>query len=149
MSVDQEVTENIVEILKDGQDGFSHATTLLATSSRPDLAPKFEGWSAQRAGFASVLEKMAASYGDDIDGSGSVKAVIHQAWMTVKDTLSGDDPKGVLDAAEQGETAALAVYTDGLAESELSSELRSVLEAQLTELRDAHEQVRALLDAHS
>lgn len=145
MSVDKDVTENVIEILQDGHKGFADAAEKLRESERPELAPKFEAYSKQRGRFSAELEQMASAYGDDVDESGSVRATMHRAWMSVKDTLSGDDPNGVLDAAEQGEDYALKAYEDALGEK-ISPNLRSTLERQFTEVKQAHDEVRALRD---
>ncbi|MEZ5257074.1 MAG: PA2169 family four-helix-bundle protein [Ilumatobacteraceae bacterium] len=103
MSNDAQVTKKVIEVLEDGKLGFADAADKLADSDRADLAPTFRKFSEQRATFAGELERLAAAYGDDIDESGSVKGTLHRGWMAVKDALSGSDPDGVLDAAEQGE----------------------------------------------
>ena len=116
MSNDAKVSKNIVEVLEDGKKGFDHAADKLAESNRADLAPMFREFSEQRAGFAAELTTMAAAYGDEIDEHGSVKGTIHRGWMAVKDALSGSDPDGILDAAEQGEDHAVDSYKKALDE---------------------------------
>ncbi|MCB1027356.1 MAG: PA2169 family four-helix-bundle protein [Microthrixaceae bacterium] len=146
MSNDAQVTKKVIEVLEDGKLGFADAADKLADSDRADLAPTFRKFSEQRATFAGELERLAAAYGDDIDGSGSVKGTLHRGWMAVKDALSGSDPDGVLDAAEQGEDHAVGVYNDALAE-DISPELGEVLRRQLGSVEAAHDQVKALRNA--
>ncbi len=146
MSVDREVTENIMEILEDGKKGFADAAEKLRESDRPDLAPRFEKYSAQRAEFSTELERMAAAYGDDVEESGSIKGTLHRTWMSLKDAFSGDDPGGILDAAEQGEDKAVETYREAL-DRDMSPELRSVLERQLADVQAAHDDVKAMRDA--
>lgn len=146
MSNDAQVTKKVIEVLEDGKLGFADAADKLADSDRADLAPTFRKFSEQRATFAGELERLAAAYGDDIDESGSVKGTLHRGWMAVKDALSGSDPDGVLDAAEQGEDHAVGVYNDALAE-DISPELGEVLRRQLGSVEAAHDQVKALRNA--
>lgn len=148
MSTDRNVTENLIEILEDGAKGFAQAAEMLQDSNRSDLASKFSDYSAQRAQFSAELEKMAASYGDDIDEDGSAKATIHRAWMSVKDTLSGSDPDGVLDAAEQGEDHAVEAYEEAL-KADISPNLRTTVQRQFADVKAAHDSVRALRDTIS
>ena len=68
--------------------------------------------------------------------------------MSLKDALAGSSPDGVLDAAEQGEDHAIKEYDKALG-SDLSTELRTVVERQSMEVRAAHDEVRSLRDAHS
>ena len=89
---------------------------------------------------------MAAAYGDDIDESGSVKGTIHRGWMAVKDALSGSDPDGILDAAEQGEDHAVDSYKKALDE-DISPDLKDVLRRQMGTVQATHDQVKALRNA--
>ncbi len=145
-STDQKVTADLIETLQDGKKGFADAAEKLAESNRPDLVAKFNELSAQRASFASELETMAAAYGDDIDESGSVKAAAHRGWMAVKDAISGSDPDGVLDAAEQGEDHTVSAYEDALKE-DISADLRTTVERQFMSIKTAHDEVKALRDS--
>ena len=146
MSNDAKVSKNIVEVLEDGKKGFDHAADKLAESNRADLAPMFRAFSEQRAGFAAELTTMAAAYGDEIDEHGSVKGTIHRGWMAVKDALSGSDPDGILDAAEQGEDHAVDSYKKALDE-DISPELKDVLRRQMGTVQATHDQVKALRNA--
>ena len=148
MSTDRSVTEDLMEILVDGRDGFAHAADHLEESDRPDLAPTFRGFSAQRAGFYDELERLAAVYGDDVEESGSASAAAHRAWMSVKDALAGSSPEGVLDAAERGEDEAVGAYTDAL-NADISANLRSTIQKQFTQVKATRDEVKALRKATS
>jgi uncharacterized protein (TIGR02284 family) len=143
MSTDRSVTKDLMEILSDGKDGFAHAAKELTDSDRPELAPKFTGYAAQRAGFYSELERLAAGYGDEVEDSGSVAGTMHRAWMSVKDVLTSSDPKRILAAAETGEDHAVKAYTDALGQ-DISAGLRTTLQAQFTQVKAAHDEVKSL-----
>ncbi len=147
MSTDRRVTTNLIETLEDGKEGFTQAADKLAESDRPDLSTTMRKYADQRAAFSAELEQMAANYGDDIDEDGSVGAAIHRGWMAVKDAISGSDPKGVLDAAEQGEDHAVAEYKDALDKTDLSPELRQVVQRQYADIQKAHDDIKALRNA--
>ncbi len=147
MSTDRRVTKDLIETLEDGKDGFARAADKLAESDQPELSARMRTFSQQRAGFSEELEKMAADYGDDIDEDGSVGGAIHRGWMAVKDAISGSDPKGVLDAAEQGEDHAVSEYRDAL-DKDISPNLRTVVERQFATVQQAHDEVKSLRNAH-
>lgn len=148
MSTDKRVTKDLIETLEDGRDGFAHAADKLGESDRPDLSTKFRAYSDQRAAFSAELDRLAAQYGDDIDEDGSMGAAVHRAWMTVKDAISGSNPEGILDAAEQGEDHAVAEYEKAL-NADISPNLRTVIESQFTEIKTAHNEVKSLRNAVS
>lgn len=147
MSTDEDVTRELLETLKDGEEGFTKAADRLASSDRPELADRFRQYASQRGRLVSELTALAAKYGDQVtDESGTVTARLHRGWMAVKDALSGSDPDGVLDAAEQGEDHAVSEYEDAL-KADVSPELRAVIERQYAEVKATHDSVRSLRDS--
>ena len=148
MSTDRRVTKDLIKTLEDGREGFARAADKLAETDRPDLSTTMRTLSEQRARFSAELEQMAATYGDDIDEDGSMAGTLHRGWMAVKDAIAGSDPEGVLDAAEQGEDHAVSEYRDAL-DADISQSLRVVLARQFVEVQQAHDQVKALRDAHA
>ena len=145
MSIDSEVTKNLMEILADGREGFAKAADKLDESDRADLAGSLRRLGEQRDSFYDELQAMAATYGDTLDESPSIVSAIHRGWMSVKDAISGSSPEGVLDAAEQGEDHAVSAYDDAL-QKELSGPLRLVVERQRAAVKSAHDVVRDLRD---
>lgn len=148
MSNDAAVTKDLIKVLEDGRDGFATGADKLEADGEAELAATFRQRSQQRGAFADELQALAAAYGDQIDESGSVAAAIHRGWLIVKDAIAGSDPKGVLDAAEQGEDHAVSEYRKAVAE-DISPELRLVIERQQAEVLAAHNQVKALRDART
>jgi uncharacterized protein (TIGR02284 family) len=148
MSTDRDVTTDLMEVLQDGEDGFSHAADLLTDTDRADLAVTFRRFSTQRAEYYAELEHLAANYGDDLDEDGSARAAIHRTWMTARDTLSGSSPEGILDAAEQGEDHAVKAFEDALRQ-EISADLRTTVQRQMAGVQAGHDEVRDLRNANT
>ena len=148
MSTDQHVTKELIETLEDGREGFAQGADKLREDNEPQLADVFTRFSEQRAKFSSELRSMAGAYGDDVKDSGTFVATLHRGWMKLKDALTGTDPKGVLDAAEQGEDHAVKEFKKAL-DADISAGLREVVQRQFTEVKAAHDEVRALRDQRS
>jgi uncharacterized protein (TIGR02284 family) len=143
MSTDKNVTKDLMEVLADGREGFTKGAEKLDESNSPELATVFRRYGDQRASFYGELEQMAREYGDNVEESGSIAASLHRGWMSLKDAVSGSSPKGVIDAAEQGEDHAMEAYQDAL-ESDISPDLRSVVQRQLSDVQVAHATIRDL-----
>lgn len=143
MSTDKNTTKDLMEVLADGREGFMKGAEKLDESNSPEIATVFRQFGQQRSAFYGELETMAKEYGDDIDESGSVAASLHRGWMSLKDALSGSSPKGVVDAAEQGEDHAMSAYQDAL-DSEISTGLRNVVQRQFSDVQNAHATIRNL-----
>ena len=103
MSTDEDVSKDLIETLEDGKEGYRQGAEKLADSKNSQLAGTFRELSAKRGQFSDELRGMAKGYGDDIKESGSVVAKLHRGWMSLKDAVAGDDPDGVLKAAQQGD----------------------------------------------
>lgn len=142
VTADRAVIEELMELLTDGADGFAAASEKLAASERPDLATNMVKYSAQRSDFRRELEALAGPFVEP-ETSGSTKAALHRAWMTVQDVVSGSDPDGVLEVARQGEEHAVAAYAAAL-DQPLSSSLRTVLERQRDQIEAAHIEMKIL-----
>jgi uncharacterized protein (TIGR02284 family) len=143
MSNDASVTKDLLQTLEDGRAGFAKGAEKLDSTDAPELAPAFRKYSEQRAAFTTELQSLAQQYGDQLDADGSVAGTLHRGWLSLKDALAGSKPDGVIDAAEQGEDHAVSEYEKAL-EADISPELRAVVQRQLTEIRAARDDVKAL-----
>ena len=145
MSTDAKVSKNLMQVLKDGEEGFMKAAKDMASQSRAETASTLEKYSNQRATYYAELERLAKGYGDDLEESGSLSAKLHRGWMSVKEALSGSDAAAVLDAAEQGEDHAKSEYEDAL-KNDISSDFRVVVQRQYEGICAAHDEVKRLRD---
>ena len=148
MSTDAAVTKDLIQTLEDGRDGFAKGADKLEGDDAAEVAATFRELSARRGEMSDELQELAKDYGDDIEESGTVAAAIHRGWMSLKDVVAGSDPKGVLDVAEQGEDHAVKEL-EKARDADISAGLRTVVERQLEEVRNAHDRVKALRDAHA
>lgn len=142
MSTDARVTKDLMQTLKDGEDGFARAAERVGDSSA-DLSSTLRQFSQQRSQFYAELDQLAQTYGDDVDDAGSVAGALHRGWISLKDAVTGDSPKPVLDAAVTGEDHAVSEYEKAL-EEDLSGGLRAVVERQLGSIRQARDAVSQL-----
>ena len=146
MSDDAKAAKELVETLKDGEKGFAAAAEKLADGEHPEWATTLQRLSQQRAGFHREIVALGHQYGDDVDESGTVAAAVHRGWLSLKDAVTGDDPEGVLGAAESGEDHAVSEYEDAL-QKELSAGFRDVVVRQQAAVLAARDEVRALKNA--
>jgi uncharacterized protein (TIGR02284 family) len=147
MSTDAKVVKKLMKTVENGREGYEQGATKLAESSHPQLASVFNRFGGQREDYYRELEEIAHEYGDDLEESSTVPSALHRGWMAVKDLFAGSDPKGVLDAAEQGEDHAVSEYDDALT-AEISPDLRTLVQRQRAGVRSAHDEIKALRDAY-
>jgi uncharacterized protein (TIGR02284 family) len=135
------VLNNLIETCKDGQNGFQTAAEGVKHS---DLKTLFGQYAQQRAQFAGELQAEVLRLGGDPTQTGSVAATLHRGWMNIKSAVTGEDENAVLAEAERGEDSAVANYKDALADQNLPADIRSIVERQSAQVKEAHDRIRNL-----
>lgn len=133
----------LIETNKDGQEGFKTAAEGLQSA---DLKSTFYELGQQRSQFAGELQNAVRELGGDPENSGSVSGALHRGWINIKSAVTGQDDAAILNEAERGEDVAKNAYKSAL-EQNLPANVRSMLEQQSSEVKAAHDRVRALRDS--
>jgi len=133
----------LIETLKDGQMGFGEAQK---DTTDPNLKLVFSEYSAQRASFVTELERFVSKEGVLPEDSGSVAGSLHRGWINLKATVSSREDLAILEECERGEDSAVETYEDAISAGALG-QAESVVVAQLTKIRAAHDRVRGLRDS--
>jgi len=139
------VIKNLVETLRDGQEGFKQAAQGVKD---PELKSIFNTYSQQRERFASELLGGAIRQGklDDAETDSSTAGALHRAWIGLKAAVTNGDDKAILAECERGEDSAVAEYKK-VVEDDLSGPLFQAISHQYMEIRRAHDRIKGLRDA--
>jgi uncharacterized protein (TIGR02284 family) len=132
---------NLIETCKDGQNGFQTAAEGV---KRSDLKSLFAEYALQRSKFAGELQNEVTRLGGDPENTGSVAATLHRGWINIKSAVTGADENAVIAECERGEDSAVSNYQDALNDQNLPADIRSIVERQYTQIKEAHDRVRAL-----
>jgi uncharacterized protein (TIGR02284 family) len=130
----------LIQICRDGEEGFRTAAEGVGN---PELKELFHGYARQRGGFASELEDEVRRLGGEPAEGGSVTGSVHRGWMGLKAALTGEDERAILGECERGEDSALAAYRAALG-VDLPASVRSMVERQFAEVKEAHQRIRNL-----
>lgn len=148
MSLQKETISTInglIETLKDGQEGFRQAAEAVKDSQLKSL---FNEYSMQRSRFAGELQSEAIGMGEsDPENSSSTAGAMHRAWINLKSAITTQDDHAILAEAERGEDSAVAEYKKAMEEKDLTGPVRDTISRQYTEVKAAHDKVKALRDA--
>ncbi len=131
---------NLVQTCKDGANGFRVAAEGVQTS---DLRDAFTRYAQQRSQFATELQDEVRKLGGDPETSGSVAASLHRGWINIREALSGNDEKAVLNEAERGEDVAVSSYQDAMKQA-LPADVLSIIQRQYMQVKEAHDRVKSL-----
>jgi uncharacterized protein (TIGR02284 family) len=148
MSQQKEIISTIndlIETLKDGQEGFKQAAEAVKDSKLKSL---FSEYSLQRSKFAGELQNEAISLGEsNPEESGSTSGAMHRTWINLKAAITSGDDHAVLAECERGEDSAVAEYKKAMEDEDLSAPVRETISRQFTDVKNAHDRIKALRDA--
>ncbi len=136
---------NLIETCKDGQDGFQTASEGVKNSEYKKL---FQTYGQQRAQLAGELQQEVRRLGGDPEKTGSVAASLHRGWINIKSAVTGADEAAIIAECESGEDSAVSNYQAALKE-DLPGNIKSVVERQYKQVKEAHDRVRDLKQATS
>ncbi|MEY2438650.1 MAG: hypothetical protein QOI34_35 [Verrucomicrobiota bacterium] len=135
---------SLIETLKDGQEGFKQAAEAVKD---PHLKTLFNEYSMQRSRFAGELQAEARQLGEsDPEESSSTAGAMHRAWINLKSAITSEDDHAILAECERGEDSAVSEYKEAM-EEDISVPVRDIISRQYTEVKSAHDRIKALRDA--
>jgi uncharacterized protein (TIGR02284 family) len=144
MKKQNDVIDNLIEILKDGQEGFKQAAEGV---SNPQLKSLFRDYSQQRSRFATALQSEARRQGEtDPETSSSATGALHRGWINLKSAITGGDEHAILAECERGEDSAVEQYKKAL-EDGLTPLAQELVSRQFAEVKAAHDRIKSLRDA--
>ncbi len=146
MSQQKEIISTIndlIETLKDGQEGFRQASEAVKDSQLKSL---FSEYSLQRSKFAGELQNEAVDMGEpDPEDTSSTAGAMHRAWINLKSAITSQDDHAILAECERGEDSAISAYKKAM-EKDLSSPIRDTVSRQYAEVKSAHDRIKSLRD---
>ena len=145
MSTTTSILNDLIETLKDGQNGFTEAARDIQNA---ELQSTLNGFATQREQFATQLRVLAKSFGEDSPAnSGSVSGALHRGWINLKSAVASRDEHAILAECERGEDAAVAAYRKAIDANELATAAAEIVKKQFAEIQAAHDRVKALRDS--
>ena len=144
MKKENTVLNNLIETLKDGQEGFKQAAESVRN---PALKSLFSEYSQQRSRFATSLQAEARKLGEEKpETSSSATGALHRGWINLKSAITGGDEHAILAECERREDSAVDEYKKPMGDG-LSPSAQELVSRQFAEIKAAHDRIRSLRDA--
>jgi uncharacterized protein (TIGR02284 family) len=135
---------DLIETLKDGQEGFRQAAEAV---KNPELKSLFNEFSMQRSRFAGELQSQAIALGESKpEDSSSAAGAMHRAWIDLKSAIAKRDDHAILAECERGEDSAIKEYKEAMEEENLAAPVREIISRQYAEVQSAHDRIKELRD---
>jgi uncharacterized protein (TIGR02284 family) len=144
MKKENTVLNDLIETLKDGQEGFKQAAEGV---TNPKLKSLFRDYADQRSRFAIALQGEARRHGEtEPETRSSATGALHRGWINLKSAITGGDEHAILAECERGEDSAVEEYKKALDDG-LSPSVQEVVSRQFADIKAAHDRIRSLRDA--
>ena len=134
-----EVLNGLIEICRDGQQGFADASENISQVSWKKFCLE---QSLHRANYAGELQQHVQHLGGEPETTGSTTGSIHRAWINLKAGLGGGD-EAIMSACETGEDAAVSLYKKAL-EKNLPNDVQEVVAQQYRAIQLSHDKVKSM-----
>jgi uncharacterized protein (TIGR02284 family) len=135
----------LIQTCKDGEHGYQSAALLVDDLNLRHL---FQSYAQQRAEFAAELQVEVRRLAADPLESGHATAASDRTWFHIKAGVPGSDEGSIISECERGEDLTVRQYQECL-NAGLPGDLRSIVERQYLQVKEAHDHVRSLERAHS
>ncbi|MGZ3767101.1 MAG: ferritin-like domain-containing protein [Mucilaginibacter sp.] len=143
-----EILNDLILINNDRIEGYEKALKEVEESREHlELQPLFLRLIDDSRRYRVELGTEIAALGKDLVTGTSLPGKLHRAWMSVKETFTGNDIHSLLEECETGEDAIKRAYRDALDEGVLASYIREMLMNHQDELMEAHEEIKSLRDS--
>ena len=143
-----ELLNDLILINNDRIEGYEKALKELKENSQHiELEPVFLKHIDDSRRYKMEIGTEIQALGRDIEQGTSLGGKLHRAWIEVKEAFTGYDTHNLLDECERGEDATKAAYEEALNDDQLPAYIIDMLDEQLQEILDAHDEIRSLRDS--
>jgi len=143
-----EVLNDLIEINNDRIQGYEKAVGELEPVDA-DLKAVFTSMANESRQYVSELAPEVSKLGGTVAEGTTNSGSIYRAWMAIKTTFTGKDRHSALESCEFGEDAAQKAYKEALeSDAEIPADVRQIITEQKASLKNSHDKIKALRDAH-
>jgi uncharacterized protein (TIGR02284 family) len=148
-TMSEKTTDNLRDLIIINNDRYEGYQKAMEQSKDADLNSLFSKYSSQSKTYASELRTLIpASEDEPARDETRLSGKFYRAWMDVKNALSANDRKAVLNSCEYGEDVAKKAYENVLEDrEEMSPTSVSLIQNQFDQLLDAHNKIKGLRDS--
>lgn len=133
------VLNSLIKTLNDSINGYQESAKDIGNQR---FASMFQDRAMERQQVVTKLQAEVGRLGGDPSSSGSLLGGAHQAFLDLKSSITGKDDDAVLAEVQRGEEYLRDKLDTALAETDLSSSTRAVLQEAAQSVRQGADQVQ-------
>jgi uncharacterized protein (TIGR02284 family) len=138
---DVHVLNGLIKTTIDSVDGYRSAGEAMKSGRFVD---QFFARANERQQVASRLQQAVTSMGGNPEDDGSFLAGAHRSFMSLKETVMGNDEQAIVNEVERGEDVIKAKFEDAMKDEELSPTARTLVTECYASVKEGHDQMRNL-----
>jgi len=143
-----EMLNDLVLINNDRIEGYERALKELKESGEhAELEPTFLHYIDDSRRYKMEIATEIQVLGKDVEQGTSISGKLHRAWIAVKETFTGHDAHDLLEECERGEDAIRNTYEEALGDDVLPAYIIDMLDGQMQEIIEAHDEIKSLRDS--
>ena len=135
------VVETLTDTLADSVNGYRDAAQHVELA---EFRQMFTELADKRSQVLSDLQAELTRFGGSADRDGTTMGMLHQRWLDLKASITGNDDKAVINEVERGEDYLKEKFETAMASDALASNFRAVVERAYGSVREGHDRVRDL-----
>ncbi|QCE41018.1 ferritin-like domain-containing protein [Psychroserpens sp. NJDZ02] len=140
------LVNTLQDLLQKNYDAEAGYKQVMQKTENAPLKNWMQQKALQRNTFATELDFQIRKHNAEPKTSGTIAADLHRGWINVKSTLSSETDEALLEECIRGEKASLSEYEEKLEQFNEDSEIKTIIESQLTTVRSALNTVKRLED---
>jgi len=140
------LVNTLQDLLQKNYDAEAGYKQVMQKTENAPLKNWMQQKALQRNTFATELDFQIRNHNAEPKTSGTIAADLHRGWINVKSTLSSETDEALLEECIRGEKASLSEYEEKLEQFNEDSEIKTIIESQLTTVRSALNTVKRLED---
>lgn len=143
-----EMLNDLILINNDRIEGYERALKEIEDGGQDkDLEPVFLRLIDDSRRYKMEIGTEIQALGKDIERGTTTGGKLHRAWLAVKEAFNGHDRFEILDECESGEDAIRNAYEEALSGDTLPAYIIDMLDGQMQEILQAHDEIRSLRDS--
>ncbi len=142
----KELVNTLQDLLQKNYDAEAGYKQVMQKTENQPLKNWMQQKALQRNTFATELDFQIRKHNAEPKASGTLTGDLHRGWINVKSTLTSDTDEALLEECIRGEKASLTEYEEKLERFNEDSEIKTIIQTQLTTVRSALNTVKKLED---
>lgn len=138
-SHDISTLNGLIEATFDSVNGYTEAAK---SSESRRFTSLFNARAVERESVITSLRREVSRLGGESADDGTMMAGAHRMFLNLKNVVTGEDEKAIIDEVEEGEDHIKAKFVKAMGDKDLSPDVKRTIRDCYTSIKQGHDQMR-------